>query len=341
MNALIFAFGLLFGGILQFAKLNKFNTISGLAMGKDFTVAKAILVAIGVGAILLNLEITFGFASYHTKPLIFTGVVLGGIIFGSGMAILGYCPGTMPVSAGEGSLDAFIGIAGGLFGGLLYTITLPLFHTVLGPDLGNITLKSMLSDDNVWFYILVFIIAGLFILFSFFLHVKEKAKGMNWFISGVSLAVLNAVIFLTAVSDRPIGASTSYPYVIDFITGLTNNEYFMKIKGPGNWELIFLFGAFFSGLVFSLIRKDFKLVLIHENWKNNKGNSNSKRIIWSFIGGFLIIVGARMAGGCTSGHILSGGMQLAASSFVFAIFVFASLLITGRLFYGLNKTTKP
>lgn len=50
-------------------------------------------------------------------------------------------------------------------------------------------------------------------------------------------------------------------------------------------------------------------------------------------------VGARMSGGCTSGHILSGGMQLALSSFIFAIFVFASLLITGRFFYR-EKTTK-
>jgi uncharacterized membrane protein YedE/YeeE len=43
-----------------------------------------------------------------------------------------------------------------------------------------------------------------------------------------------------------------------------------------------------------------------------------------------------MAGGCTSGHIISGGMQLALSSFVFAVFVFAALLITGRIFYGKN-----
>jgi uncharacterized membrane protein YedE/YeeE len=46
-----------------------------------------------------------------------------------------------------------------------------------------------------------------------------------------------------------------------------------------------------------------------------------------------------MAGGCTSGHILSGGMQFALSSFVFAIFVFAGLLITGKIFYE-KQTTK-
>ncbi|HAG16899.1 MAG TPA: transporter [Bacteroidales bacterium] len=335
MTILILTFGFLFGGILQYANLNKFNTISGLALAKDFAVAKAILITIGVGAILLNIEVGLGFASFHTKPLILGGIILGGIIFGAGMAILGYCPGTVPVSAGEGSLDALIGIIGGLFGGVLYTIFLPSFQGLLGPDLGNITLRTMFAD-NYLFYFLVFIIGGAFTAFSFVIHKKEKANNFKWLVSGIALAVLNAIIFLTEVFDRPIGASTSYPYAIDLLTGITNNDYFSKIKVPGNWELIFLLGAFLSGFVFSLIRKDFKLKLIYSNWAEREGNSKTKRIIWAFIGGFLIIIGARMAGGCTSGHIISGGMQFAVSSYIFAIFVFASLMITGRLFYRLK-----
>lgn len=337
MNTLTFILGILFGGILQYAKLNKFNTISGLALRKDFAVAKAILIAIGIGAILINLEIGFGFASYHTKPLILGGIILGGIVFGSGMAILGYCPGTLVVSAGEGSVDAMIGIVGGLFGGLVYTLLLPYFHGILGPDLGNLSLKTMFPENMIWFYILVFIIALIFIVLSFWINKKEKAKDMKWVFAGAGLAILNTIIFLNFISDRPIGASTTYPYAIDSLFGITNNDYFLKIQKPGHWELIFLLGAFVSGLLFSLIRKDFKFVLIHDNWKTYKGNSTIKRVIWSFIGGFLIIFGARMAGGCTSGHILSGGMQFAVSSFVFAIFVFASLLITGRFFYSEKK----
>ncbi len=339
MTILIFIFGLLFGGILQYANLNEFNTISGLALRKDFAVAKAILIAIGVGAILINLEIDLGFASYHTKPFILGGIVLGGLIFGSGMAILGYCPGTLPVSAGQGSIDAWIGIAGGLFGGIIYTILLPFITNILGPDLGNITLKSALAENTSLFNILGFVIAALLIAVSFWLHKIEKSKNNKWLFAGIALAVLNAVIVLQSVSDRPIGASTTYPYTIDSVLGITNNDYFSKIQNPGHWELIFLFGALVSGFLFSLVRKDFKLILIHENWKKYKGNSNINRIIWAFIGGFLIIIGARMAGGCTSGHILSGEMQFALSSFVFAIFVFAGLLITGKIFYG-KQTTK-
>ena len=305
----IFFLGFLFGAILQYAKLNRFDTISGLAMLKNFAVIKAILVAIGVGAILISIEIGLGFASYHTKPLILSGIMMGGLIFGTGMAILGYCPGTLPISLGEGSLDALIGILGGLVAGFLYTILLPSFHGILGPDFGNITLRSSLAGNTTLFFILVFLIATIFIAFSLWIHRFEKTKDFKWLYAGIALAILNGIIFLTAVTDRILGASTAYPYVSDLITGTTVNDYFFKIKGPGQWELIFLTGSFFSGLVLSVIRKDFKVVLIHQNWKKYKGDSKYKRIIWSFVGGFLIIIGARMAGGCTSGHIISGGMQ--------------------------------
>lgn len=333
----IFILGFVFGAILQYAKLNKFDTISGLAILKNLAVAKAILITIGVGAILLSIEIGLGFASYHIKPLILGGIMLGGLIFGTGMAILGYCPGTLPVSLGEGSLDALVGIIGGLVAGLVYTILLPSIHGILGPDFGNISLKTLTGENTILFFILVFIISAIFIGFSFWIHRFEKIKDLKWLYAGIALAILNGIIFFTVVTNRIIGASTAYPYVSDLITGTTANDYFSKIKVPGQWELIFLTGAFFSGLVFSLIRKDFKLVLIHQNWKEYKGESPSKRIIWAFIGGFLIIFGSRMAGGCTSGHIISGGMQLAASSLLFAFFVFTGLLVTGRLFYRTDK----
>ena len=106
MNATILVLGFLFGSILQYAKLNRYNVISGMATLENLAVAKAIAVAIGVGIIIIAVEIGLGYASYHLKPLILGGIVLGGLLFGVGMAILGYCPGTLSVSLGEGSIDA-------------------------------------------------------------------------------------------------------------------------------------------------------------------------------------------------------------------------------------------
>ncbi len=335
----ILILGFLFGAILQFARLNKYNVISGLARLDDFTVAKAILIAIGVGAILINIEIGLGFAVYHVKPFIFGGIVLGGLIFGAGMAILGYCPGTMAISLGEGSLDAFVGIIGGLFGGLFFTVVKPSIGGILGISVGKISLNSIFGN-TAFFYFLLFVIAFIFIWFAFWLNKREKNasnKNSKWIFSGVLLAILNVFVFAKFLSNRPIGASTSYPYVADILAGATKNHYFEKIQIPGHWEMIFLVGAFFAGLIISLIKKDFKITLIHSEWKKYKGVSNLKRIIWSFVGGFIIIFGARMAGGCTSGHILSGGMQMAVSSLVFAVFVFAGLIVTGKLFYKMKK----
>ena len=333
MIILIIFFGFLFGAILQYAKLNRYNTISGMATLDNLAVAKAIAFAIGLGAILLNIEIGLGLASYHVKPFLLGGIILGGLIFGSGMAILGYCPGTLAISLGEGSTDALWGIIGGLLGGLVYTILLPSINGILGPNLGKISVISISGGANALFYILVFIIGAAFMAASFWLDSKEKIKDKKWLYSGIGLAILNPIVFLTATTNRPIGASTTFPYLADLFAGLTQNSYYLKIQKPGNWELIFLFGAFLAGLIISLIKKEFKITLIHDSWKKYKGESNAQRILWSFIGGFILIFGARMAGGCTSGHILSGGMQLAISSLVFAVFVFAGLLITGKLFY--------
>ena len=331
--------GFIFGAVLMYANLNKYNVISGLALLEDLTVAKAIALAIGIGAILVNIAIALGVASYHVKPFVVGGVILGGLIFGIGMAILGYCPGTLVVSFGEGSVDALIGIIGGLLGGIFYTVVLPFIKPILGPNLGGVSLNSLVGT-NILFYILLFILGVFFIAAAFLLHTKDKNKDKRWIISGIGLALLNTIIFLSFVSNRPIGASTAYPYTGDLLAKLTNNDYFNKIKTPGYWEMIFLIGAFVAGLLLSLIRGDFKITLLHENWIRYKGYSPGKRAIWSFVGGFILIFGARMAGGCTSGHILSGGMQLAFSSLTFAIFAFIGLLSTGKLFYKARANLK-
>ena len=335
MEILIFIFGFLFGFLIQYSNLNKFDTISGVAILKDFTVPKTILVALSVGMIIINLEVIFGVASYEIKPLILGGIILGGILFGIGMATLGYCPGTLPISAGQGAIDAWIGIIGGLTAGLIYTIIYPSIQDILGPNFGKLNVKQYIPNTDI-FILIVFIISILFLIFAFWINYKEGKKDYRWLISGIGIGILNS-IFLALIGS-PIGASATYPYTSSLACSvgfhnILNTPYFLKIQIPGYRELIFLLGALFSGLLFSLLKKEFKPVLIHKNWAEYKGTSKLERIFWAFIGGFLIIFGARLAGGCTSGHIISGGMQLALSAYVFGIVVFTTLLITGYIFY--------
>ncbi len=145
MFALIAVLGFAFGLILQRSRLNTYDVIGGFAMLDDWTVPKALLVAVGVGAVLLAVEVVVGWASWHVKPFLLAGVAIGGLIFGAGMAILGYCPGTLAVSLGEGALDAAVGIVGGILAGWLFTLAYPSIEGVLGPNLGKLALVQLLK----------------------------------------------------------------------------------------------------------------------------------------------------------------------------------------------------
>lgn len=325
--------GFVFGGAMAYARVNRYDTISGMAVMKDWTAAKTMGLAIGIGAILIMIVVELGFASYHVKPLLMGGAVWGGLIFGFGMAVLGYCPGTMAISAGQGSLDALVGILGGLVGGLVFTLLQPALAPLLGPNLGPQSLYNAVNGSEPGFHTFTALFGAVVVACVFAVHRAERSTDRRWIVTGTTLALLNMVLMLDGVAGRPIGASTAYPYVADVITGTTDNEYFRNISVPGLWEVWFLLGSLLSGALYAAITKTFEIRLIHERWREYKGDSSQRRVIWAFIGGFALLFGARMAGGCTSGHILSGGMQLAKSGMVFAAFAFIAFLLTGKLFY--------
>lgn len=337
----IIIIGVIFGLLISYAGLNKYNTIAGLSVLKDFTVAKTIMLVLGVGGMLLMFEMMGGGAQFQVKPFYLIGTTLGGIIFGIGMSLLGYCPGTLPISLGQGSLDALWGVLGGLVGGILYTVLYPVVLPMLGENLGKDTLFTLMGGGFSAGYIIVAVLISVMMIGGAFLLHKLDVKNGNpskkWIVTGTGLAVLNAILFYTGWQNRPLGASTSYPYVGDTITGLTDNAYYSTCTGSGSWQIWFLLGALIAGFIYAVTTKTFRLKLIQERWAEYKGTSNVKRIVWAFVGGAILIFGARMADGCTSGHIISGGMQFAVSSYVFAIFTFIGFLGTGYLFYTRKK----
>jgi len=146
--------------------------------------------------------------------------------------------------------------------------------------------------------------------------------------------------FSTFGADRPIGASTYVPYFAGIIFDLDPEKYgYLKhIANSGAWEGVMLFGALLGGFVTSVfITKSFRFSLIPTGWKKYKNNSVLSRLLWSFFSGFIMIIGARMAGGCTSGHFMSGMSQMAVSSMIFGGVVLVVVIITGRLFYNVKE----
>ena len=145
---LVFIIGIIFGSIIQYTKVHKFEKIAGFSMLKDTVVPKMLFLAIGLASIGLYFMIQLGWASYHIKPITLGGLIIGGTIFGAAMAIFGKCPGTGPVSVAEGRVDVMVGALGGIFGGLVFTLFYDQFKLIMGPNLGKLTLTSYFNDHQ-------------------------------------------------------------------------------------------------------------------------------------------------------------------------------------------------
>jgi hypothetical protein len=113
-------FGLAFGFLLQKGGVGKFNVLIGQLLLQDFTVAKVMLTAILVGMIGVFTLHHYGKVKLHLKPTRIGANVIGGLLFGAGFALLGYCPGTAAAALGQGSWDALFGIAGLVAGSYLF-----------------------------------------------------------------------------------------------------------------------------------------------------------------------------------------------------------------------------
>lgn len=150
---------------------------------------------------------------------------------------------------------------------------------------------------------------------------------------GGALGLLNVAVTNIHLADRPIGASTSYPYIAGLIFDLQNSIYFKSIDVAGSWEMWFVLGGFVGSLCIALWTKRFKIRAVPTLWAQYKGGSSIKRLFYAFLGGFILILGARIADGCASGHILSGNMEMAVSSFVFTICVAISYFLFTKYFY--------
>lgn len=174
MNELIYGLGtgVIFGFLLQKARVIRYDKQLGALRLLDMTIVKfmlsTVLVAM-VGVYLLN---DLGLVKLSIKSTILGGNILGGLIFGLGWGLLGYCPGTQLGALGEGRWDALWGILGMLLGAAVFAESYPLLKaTVLTwGDFGKITIPEVLGINH-WIVIAVFIVAGL-TLFRWF----EKKK---------------------------------------------------------------------------------------------------------------------------------------------------------------------
>ena len=115
------ATGFLFGYILTRTGITKYPRVMGMLLLKDFKILKFMLTAVICSMFLFTLLGDFGLIMLNPKALDW-GKLVGGLVFGAGMALLGYCPGTMAARIGEGKREAIVAFFGMALGIFLYAL---------------------------------------------------------------------------------------------------------------------------------------------------------------------------------------------------------------------------
>ena len=157
--------GILFGFFLQKGRVLRYDKQIAALLLRDMTIVKFMLSHIIVAMVGVYFLYDMGLVKLALKPTILGGVVVGGLIFGLGWGLLGYCPGTSLGALGEGRWDALWGIGGMLVGAGLYAEAYPYLKTTVltWGDYGKITIPQVLGVNH-WIIIIIMLVGimGLF-----------------------------------------------------------------------------------------------------------------------------------------------------------------------------------
>jgi uncharacterized membrane protein YedE/YeeE len=168
-------------------------------------------------------------------------------------------------------------------------------------------------------------------------------KRPSWspYIVGTLIGVLSWVTF--GVMGEALGVSTTFVRVAGLIEGVFSpehvkgNAYYAKymIAEPAvDWQMMLVIGVFIGAAISSRLGQTRSVEVVPELWAWRFGPSRILRYLAAFVGGALVLIGSRLAGGCTSGHGISGGLQYALGSWVFVVAFFASGVLASFAMFG-------
>ncbi len=157
----------------------------------------------------------------------------------------------------------------------------------------------------------------------------------------VGLLALASVLITTVVLDKGqyLGASTTFVRAAGLLEQVVDadkvaiNAYYQSKKVKVDWQMLFVVGIFIGAFVSARLGKTQHSESVPQIWSERFGHSSIFRALGAFIGGVILIFGARMAGGCPSGHGMSGNMQLAVSSLLALLCFMVGGIATARFLY--------
>lgn len=171
-----------------------------------------------------------------------------------------------------------------------------------------------------------------------------KAAHWNPYIAGALVGILAvATVLVTTVvlnKGHYLGASTTFVRVAGLLEEavqpqqVQQNAYYQKTKLKVDWQMMFLAGIFGGALVASRLGGTATCEHVPPVWRQRFGNSVVLRALAAFGGGAVLLFGGRLAGGCPSGHGMSGNMQLSVGSLLALVCFIVGGVVTARLVYG-------
>lgn len=177
-------------------------------------------------------------------------------------------------------------------------------------------------------------------------HLKKE----TWspYTVGFFIAILAVASFF--IFHKTIGTSVTFVKLAALFWAVVNpkhlqeNPYYqdyLRTKAWIDWQTMLVLGIFLGAYLSRILSTPSPSYTSPTLWELNWGSSSFKRYIAAFIGGNLVLFGARFAGGCTSGHAITGGFQLALSGWLFMIGVFALGIPTALLMYPKKTKEAP
>jgi uncharacterized protein len=157
------------------------------------------------------------------------------------------------------------------------------------------------------------------------------------YLVGAGIGLLSWLTFY--FSDKPIGASSFYATLAGFIGQLvakrhTDSLAYFKANPPQiDWGFVFVISTILGAFIAAWTGGEIRNELLHPMWVDRFGDSIVLRGVIGFAGGVLMAFGARLAGGCTSGHGISGTLQLNAGSWLTVTFMFIAAIATAMLLF--------
>lgn len=247
----------------------------------------------------------------------YDGNLLGGLMVGLGMGLSGACPGAVLVQLAHGIPSAKAAAIGALLGGGAYVRVTQ--RKLQQPEGKAATSKCTISDiskipEPMLYALLGPMIAGIVSLS----HTGGSTPAMSPVVGGLAIGFAQATTLLLTAS--PLGVSTVYEQLGRYILRALGNEKVGKPASPPK-SISFALGMIAGSIA---LAKQFPIV--------NVAETDFQVPFWqALVGGFVMAFGARLAGGCTAGHGLSGLGALSFSSLVTAMGMFGAGILTRQL----------